>query len=93
MFIERSTLTLITVVAALAGGLAAWWAVRSGHDAVVFAPVAYAVTAGVLGRFFGGAGLVTAARSLLLLVGGVLGVTASLLLAVIGIRLVPTVGA
>ncbi|MFD0353633.1 hypothetical protein ACFVHW_07770 [Streptomyces sp. NPDC127110] len=88
---ERSTLVFITLIAALVGGWAAWAAAKGGHDPVTAGSVVYGVVAGGLAKLFGGAATVTVVRSLLLIVGGVLGVVASLLLGrAAGIHLTPT---
>ncbi|MFJ3205833.1 hypothetical protein [Streptomyces sp. NPDC086989] len=91
MSIERSTLAFITLIASLVGAWAAWTAAKGGHDPMTVGSVVYGVVAGGLAKLFGGGATVTVVRSLLLLVGGVLGMVASLLLGrSAGIYLTPT---
>ncbi|MER5809904.1 hypothetical protein ABT143_17240 [Streptomyces sp. NPDC002033] len=89
--IERSTLVFITLIATLAGAWAAWTAAKDGHDPVTVGSVVYGVVAGGLAKLFRGGATVTVVRSLLLIVGGVLGFVASLLLGrAAGIYLTPS---
>ncbi|NXY94466.1 hypothetical protein HYE82_08685 [Streptomyces sp. BR123] len=88
--IERSTLMFITVIAALVGAWAAWTA-KAGHDPVTVGSIVYGVVAGGLAKLFRGGATATVVRSLLLIVGGVLGLVASLLLGrAAGIYLTPS---
>jgi hypothetical protein len=81
------TLILITVIAAVAGGWAAWSSASGGGDPLVVGLAVYGLAAGLLGRVFGGPAIATTARSLLLLAGGVLGVLAVVLLGRVGVGL------
>lgn len=91
MQLERSTLTLITVLAAVGGLWSAWSSTSAGHDPLVVGACVYGLIACGLGRLFGGSALGVGARSALLLAGAVLGVLASLFLGrAAGIRLTPT---
>ncbi len=91
MIIERATLVLITVIAVLVGGWAAWSAAQSGHDALTIGSLVYGAVAGLLAKVFGGSAIAVIVRSLALLLGGVLGIVATLLLGSgAGIHLTPT---
>lgn len=70
MELDRSTLTLITVVSVLASALASWSVLNSGGDPSVLGPLAFTFTAMTLGKASGGSPVVVLVRAVLLVIGG-----------------------
>ncbi|MEU4954958.1 hypothetical protein [Streptomyces lavendulae] len=70
MSIDRSALTGISILSALAGVIAAWSALRNGGDPATLGLLAFACTSMLLGKLNGASALNVLVRSALLVAGG-----------------------